>query len=140
MSDISNETINAFLATEYRAPLSGVVVAMHIDRACPEMAAHFMSTDVNRAAFITAFNPRSTARSEIDNLQYHQALGDDLRALGASLIEGEGADPTGQWRPEASWLASGLEHDQACEIGRRYGQDAIVWIGSDAIPRLLLLR
>jgi hypothetical protein len=34
----------------------------------------------------------------------------------------------------------GMALDAAQEVGRRYGQNAIVWAGADAVPELVLLR
>jgi hypothetical protein len=56
------------------------------------------------------------------------------------VIDGDGADPSGQWPAERSYLAFGIDADAARELGRRFQQDAVIWIGKDAIPQLLLLR
>ena len=50
------------------------------------------------------------------------------------------ADPTGAWPEEKSFLALGVGEDTARKLGNRLHQDAVVWAGLDAVPRLLLLR
>ena len=55
------------------------------------------------------------------------------------LIEGIGIDPSGEWPAEKSFLALGLDLETSRALGREFGQNAIVWAGADAIPRLILL-
>lgn len=56
------------------------------------------------------------------------------------IIEGEGLDSSGKWPAEKSFLALGLDLETSSALGREFGQNAIVWAGVDAIPRLILLR
>ncbi|SHL69343.1 Protein of unknown function [Nitrosospira sp. Nsp11] len=56
------------------------------------------------------------------------------------IIEGEGFDPCGKWPAEKSFLALGLDLKESSALGKEFGQNAIVWAGADAIPRLILLR
>ena len=37
-------------------------------------------------------------------------------------------------------LSLGISLELGSQIGTKYGQNAIVWAGSDAIPKLVLLR
>ena len=67
-------------------------------------------------------------------------LGRELRGLYPIVIEGAGADPTGAWPPEKSYFSLGVDLETARVLGRRYQQDAVVWTGKDAIPKLILLR
>lgn len=140
MTNISEDKIRAFMATEYRVRLDRAVAAMRIGQTSAEVGEHFRRKGISCAGFVTAFNPSSTERSMDENLCDHVDLREALQALGVTPIEGEGVDPVGNWEPEPSWFAGGLEHGQACDLGRRYGQDAIVWIGPDVIPMLVLLR
>ncbi len=56
-------------------------------------------------------------------------------------MPGVGSDPGSAWQDEeASVLVLGLDRIAACEWGRRYEQNAVLWAGINAIPRLLLLR
>jgi hypothetical protein len=50
-----------------------------------------------------------------------------------------GHDTNSDWR-EASVLALGISLELGSQFGIKYGQNAIVWAGSDAIPKLVLLR
>jgi hypothetical protein len=64
----------------------------------------------------------------------------ELEALGATVFEGVGQGDDLAWPGEASYLALGLSRDQACLLGRKYQQNAIVWIGTNGTPELVLLR
>ena len=64
----------------------------------------------------------------------------EVVALGHAFIEGEGADATGEWAAERSVFAYGMDKASACVLGRQFRQDAIVWVGADAVPQLVLLR
>lgn len=61
-------------------------------------------------------------------------------AAPTQIIEGEGIDPSGAWGAEKSFLVLGLDLETAEALGREFGQNAVVWFGADAIPRLILLR
>ncbi len=56
------------------------------------------------------------------------------------IYRGESIDPSGKWPAEESFLALGIDLLVAKSIGRKFGQNAIVWMDSAAIPRLVLLR
>jgi hypothetical protein len=56
------------------------------------------------------------------------------------VLDAEGADPTGAWPPEPSFFALGINEETARLLGIRYRQDAVLWVGANAIPELLLLR
>lgn len=74
------------------------------------------------------------------NAAAHARLGAELAAAGYRVVEGAGEDPDGRWPAEPSYLVLGMDLEAARELGRRYGQNAIVWAGADAVPELLLLR
>ncbi len=92
------------------------------------------------AAFLPACNPGSEIQSADVNAEAYARLGAELTAAGDHLVQGAGEDPTGVWTAEPSYLVLGMALDAAQEVGRRYGQNAIVWSGADAVPTLVLLR
>ena len=94
----------------------------------------------NCAVFITAFNPYGVQQDTEANLAAHQRLGEHLKSLTNLVLEGEGLDPTGEWPGEKSYLTLGINRETAILLSTRAHQDAVVWIGSDAIPELLLTR
>jgi putative PIN family toxin of toxin-antitoxin system len=89
------------------------------------------------AAFVTAANPRGEAQS-------HAANEAAMRRLCASLawpaLAGEGRDPQGSWSPEPSVLVLGISREDAAALGRRFEQNAIVFVEKADAPELVLLR
>lgn len=59
---------------------------------------------------------------------------------GHPMIGGLNIDPAGQWPQEKSFFVLGVDLETARAIGQHFKQNAIVWIQSDAIPHLVLLR
>ncbi len=55
-------------------------------------------------------------------------------------IEGEGEGPDGAWPAEKSLFVFGVDLETARMLGVRYRQNAVVWVGEDAVPKLVLLR
>ena len=56
------------------------------------------------------------------------------------MIEGSGSEEGTDWPSERSYFALGLGLEAASKIGTEADQDAIVWVGADAVPQLILLR
>ena len=56
------------------------------------------------------------------------------------VFAGAGRDLAGTWPEESSFVVLGLDLDAARALGREFSQNAIVWAGNDAVPRLVLLR
>jgi hypothetical protein len=94
---------------------------------------------VSTAAFITAYNPYSEAASESENEQVQGSLKADLERLSKVILFGEGAGADGDWPPEPSILALGLSRRDAEGLGRKYKQNAIVWISGNCVPELVML-
>ena len=78
--------------------------------------------------------------SDAENTERHRVLIADLTEQGYEFLEGEGVDPNGEWPGETSVLVLDIDRASAARLGASYDQNAIVWIDTDAIPRLLVLR
>lgn len=139
-TDISPDKIKAYETTIYRVRIGPKAMTLRIGRHSPELAQLYEQHGSACAVFITAFNPFGRKQGDNANEGAHARLGKQLRADSNHVVEGEGSDPSGKWRPEKSYLAFGIDADAARELGRRFKQDAVVWIGREAIPQLLLLR
>lgn len=131
---------SAYLRTQYRLGFGPDSIVLEIDSHSGHLAAQFAEYGVTCGAFITAYNPEGTQQSAEANSQDHAALLAQVAALGHAFIEGEGADATGAWPAERSVFAYGVDKASACAVGRQFRQDAIVWVGRDAVPQLVLLR
>ena len=139
-TEISAEKIAAYLATDYRFGEGADAITLRIDEASLALENLYVRLAHTRGIFITAFNPHGAAQDAAQNEAAHVRLGRELRGLYPIVIEGAGADPTGAWPPENSYFALGADLDAARAIARRYRQDAVVWVGRDAVPQLIVLR
>ncbi len=139
-SEISAEKIKAYLQTDYRFGEGADAVTLRIDQRSVELARLFASSRTTSGVFVTAYNPLGHAQSIEDNEAAHERLATDLTASSIQIMVGAGADPSGAWPEEKSFFALGVDLDAARNLGTRYRQDAIVWVGADAVPKLILLR
>ena len=139
-SEISEDKIAAYQATHYRvgSGLGGFVLC--IGRHSLDLQRLYLSAGQSCGVFITAFNPLGEAQSDEENEAAHAQLGKYLRKNAPLVIEGSGADPAVRWPAEKSYFALGVDEEAAGRLGKRCRQDAVVWVGEDAVPRLMLLR
>jgi hypothetical protein len=93
-----------------------------------------------RAAFITAYNPGSIELSNKENKERNQKLEKKIQALHLEYIHGEGKCDENEWSGEESFLVFEIKQKEAIRLGKAFGQNAIVWIPENSIPKLLLLK
>jgi sugar phosphate isomerase/epimerase len=139
-TQIHPDKVRAYLATDYRLGHSHQDIVLNIGKRSERLAALFAERGVNCGAFITAYNPRGTQQPEAANTRDHAELADLLHAQGIASIEGSGSEEGTDWPSEKSWFALGLELEPSRALGNHFNQDAIVWVGADAVPQLILLR
>lgn len=139
-SQIHPDKIRAYLTTAYRIGHTDRDIILTIGKRSERLASLFESSGVDCGAFITAYNPRGTKQSDAANNEAHTALADQLAKLGVKSIEGSGGEKGSDWPTERSYFAFGLALETAKAIGVHFEQDAIVWVGADAVPQLILLR
>ncbi len=138
-TEIPIEKIEAYLDTHYRVGVGPDTFVLRVGQHSPALALRYAVIGSDCAVFITAFNPLGQKQDDAANEAAHERLREQLGGPSNRVIEGVGADPTDNWK-EKSYLAFGIDAEAARELGRRFKQDAVVWIGKDAIPQLLLLR
>lgn len=136
---LSRELIAAYEITEFQV-LSPQPFTLRIGEKSNDLSAVYGEFGTATAGFITAWNPFSEETPDAINAANQAALINGIDRLGLSWWEGTGVDPNNDWTGEPSIFVLGISHDQAVSLGVRFGQNAIVWAGSDAIPRLVLLR
>ena len=137
---IHPDKVRAYRATDYRIGHTSQDIVLNIGRQSERLAALFAGNDVNCGAFLTAYNPQGAVQSNVANDRAHAELAGRLQALGLRAIEGSGSEQGTNWPSEKSYFALGLDLEAAKEIGTYFDQDAIVWVGSDSVPQLILLR
>jgi hypothetical protein len=159
-SAISGELVAAYLSTHYRVRLPAPTALKNVAGASfasgrertfdlcigqhsAPLSQLFAVSGYRRAAFITASNPFSVPRGVEENLAACARFRDELLRRSCrpqQILDGEGLDPAGAWLGERSFLVLGLDLETSTLLGREFGQNALVWAGEDAIPRLVLLR
>ena len=138
-SAIPAATINAYLAADYKV-MAVEPFVLGIGRASPDLALWFKFNRTDRTAFITAWNPFGEPASDSENHAAQQKLLAEIKALGLPYLDGEGRDPSGLWPGEPSLLVFGISLEVAKKLARQFRQNGFVYAGSDATPRLILLR
>jgi Protein of unknown function (DUF3293) len=139
-TQIHPDKVRAYLATDYRLGHTSQDIVLTIGQRSERLAALFADSGVNCGAFLTAFNPQGAIQSDAANAQGHARLANQLTQLGLDAIEGSGSEEGSDWPSEKSYFALGMDLDAAKAIGTHFDQDAIVWVGADAVPQLILLR
>lgn len=139
-SGVPAELVAAYMSTLYRTfTLSGDIV-LRIGEPSSAMHRFIKSAGADGAAFLTAENPFSGQLCEADNHARQRSMREDLVLLGATIFDGAGQGEDPSWPAETSFTAIGITHAEACQLGIKYRQNAIVWIDINGVPELLLLR
>jgi hypothetical protein len=138
---LSTELIQAFLETHYRVHQHGPDVpplTLQVGEASPDLIALHRTHGVDCSAFLTAYNPFAKKVDEASNLQRQEALKQEVSRRSLVFLPGVGQHPANGWPAEPSVLVLGLSLEAAKVMGRHYEQAAIVWIGPQAVPELVL--
>jgi hypothetical protein len=137
---IQPDKIRAYIATDYRLGHAEADTVLRVGVQSPGLAELFAARGVDCGAFLTAYNPLGQLQPDEANDRAHADLAIRLADLGLQTIEGSGSEKGAKWPAERSYFAFGLALEPAKAIGLEFDQDAIVWAGPDAVPRLVLLR
>ena len=121
-----DELWRAFQETRFNADVEGVTIEIRVGEECSQLAELLERKRVRSWCYITAWNPGVERPTLGENQQRNADLLLDLRAAGCEVFDGRGIGEDPGWEPEESFLALGIPAEQAVELGRRYGQYAIV--------------
>ncbi len=85
-------------------------------------------------AYVTAFNPGSIVLAHEENTARQRELERVVAAQGLAAYSGEGVGDDSRWPAESSLLVLGIGRSDAVQLGRRFGQLAIVYgeLGEEA--------
>jgi hypothetical protein len=126
---IPPEALRAFRDTEYRVRLPrGGWAVIRIGAPLPRVLHGLLRDEAGPWGFITAWNPLAQRIPRARNRERQRALRAALLDRGARLCAGVGAgadDGENAWR-ESSLFVTGLDFAALDELGRRFGQAAIV--------------
>jgi hypothetical protein len=131
-----SELLRAYAATTYRIFLPDGAADLRLDQASEPLCYWLEKTGLRSFAILTAHNPASVLFTAIENAQFQLALRADLQVGEHRVFGGENLADEAGWPPEESCCVFDLPLSAAAELGRKYGQNAILFGGQDAIPRL----
>lgn len=138
LSSLAPALLAAYRATAFHV-FAQPPFALRIDERSKAVAALMAAHDASCAAFITAWNPESEPTSDAANAEAQRRLAAAVERGGYKWLPGEGRGATSDWPAEESLLVLGLPRGKAKELGRTFRQNAVVWVGTDAVPELILL-
>lgn len=136
---LAPELLSQYLETEFHV-YCDAPFAFRIGVYSAEIHALHQNKKSPCSAFVTACNPFSRSIGDKVNNRLHAELIDGQLAKGFQVIEGEGRHPGGSWAAEKSCLIFSADENYAVGLGKRFKQHAVVFIGVDAIPRLVCIK
>jgi hypothetical protein len=131
--------IDAYKATRYVVLHDGKELCLRVGERSLAVDQLLASRGTQTAAFITAWNPRSRTTSERENAEANSHLQADLLKSSIAVLNGYGQGDDGKWPAEPSFLAVGISRNHAEVLGRKYLQNAILWIFAGGLPELVVL-
>ncbi len=128
------ELIRAYLNTTYEVykPDMRIRIGEHNEK----LEKLLIEQGENSWMFITAHNPGSRKLNDKENSERNSSLLADLNSY--KVFKGRGIGDTEKWDPEESYLVLGIPLSEATALGKKYGQNAIVFGGSGGLPELVL--
>jgi hypothetical protein len=146
-STLPESLIRAYRETHYKVfaatGTEAIAFTLLTDQVCVELSAAHRRHGADCSAYITACNPYSQSLRPDENAKRQGELARELRSRDLAFDEGVGHHPSNGWEGglgEPSYLVYGLGLDAAKAFARQFEQNAFVFSGIDAVPRLILLR
>ena len=141
-SQLPDALVQAYRHAWYEVALPGhaTVCTLQVDVHSPALHHTMQERGISLAALLTACNPHGEVLSPMDNERRMQALRSALQQEGWTWSPAFGRDPLSQWPGEDSVLVWHMDGAQAQAWGQRWEQNAVLTVGRDAVPGLLLLR
>lgn len=139
MPPIDPRLWDAYQATVYEVHSPEGVIPIRIGRLHPLIDRLCVLHGARTWCFITARNPGSRQIPAADNQHRNAALRAKLERDGFFLLEGVGRGEDPEWEPEASFLVLDLEREPAQQLGRRWGQNALVFGERGGVAELVWL-
>ena len=127
----------AYTATCYRVTVGDGLLDIRIGEVNPELDCFLTGKGARSWVFVSAVNPRSRILLEAENAVLHAGLCAEVSKAGLQAYLGEALADAGDWPVEAGLLVLDVSKDLAKDMGRRYGQNAVVWAMRGEPPRLL---
>lgn len=135
---LAKPLLQAYYATHYC--LHGCQWYLQLGQKQPALAPYYQRHAVQCAAYLSACNPLGELLPDHLNQRRMEQLRQALQRAGWAFLNGKGHDPDGNWPGEDSVLVWGMSEVTARAWGQQWNQNAVVFIGADQVPQLVLLR
>ena len=136
---LTSAIVAAYRNADYVVLLGNSELHFKVGKPSAELDALLAERSASGAAFLTAVNPHSERRPEAENRAAAAELDRALADVNYSRFPAEGRDPTGNWPTEPGVLVPGIPRAAAEALGRRFGQNAILYMERGSPVELVLL-
>ena len=137
-SKLAPDLIAAYKNTLFQAHVGDDVITLKVGERCEALGSLFTGHSVTSACYITAYNPFGRLLTPQENDERNNSLKAEVSLI-YPTDEGVGVDPKGEWEGEASLLVMGCSEDVSHDLGVKWEQNAVVFVGANLTPRLLFL-
>ena len=124
-----------YLDTRYRIAFGRQELTLKIGEASPELDDILGQWSVERAAIVTAWNPRSQWLPRDENLKRGSALLTLVREMGLETLPVVASLDDPYWTEHGLFIL-GADEALACELGRQFAQNAVVLVRRGEALRL----
>jgi hypothetical protein len=129
----------SFESTHYRVRSPAGAFVLKVGRRSAVLALRARQLNEPGSVLVTAWNPAGRRRSLAANRAAERRLLQRLRAWGLKFWMAVAQDPKALWPDEHGLLIFGVPQRLAAELGRALGQQAVLFVGADSVPRLVWL-
>jgi|ERR1700733_8039665 len=124
---IDSKLLEAYQTTKFIVSIPHKDIVLTIGECSHSLDELLEENNAQRGAFITAWNPRSLRLLDAKNMARQTELVGEVSKRGYVFLEGRGAGQDDKWPPEPSIFIIGISIDAALELGKLFGQLAIVF-------------
>ena len=127
----------ATYATTYWVDLPNRSIQFELEKNNAELDGLLKMHGQRQWAFLTAYNPHAQPNDALENQQHLKQLIEDVQQQGLTFLPGRDVSDDKNLAPEACLLIFGISADRAQQLGKRYGQAAVIVGELDHPARLL---
>lgn len=139
---LSSDLVEAYRNADYAVFAhrgSRAEIIFHVGEPSADLDELLDGDDAATAAFVCPGNRRGRRQSESENADAFLDMNALLAKTAYRRHAAEGRDPQGEWPAESAVLVCGIGRAEAEALGRRFAQNAIVFIERGKAPELVLL-
>ena len=136
MTKIENSLIEAYENTNYYI-YHDTEITINIAKKNIDLINLFKDKNLISASIITAYNTFSKIMTEEQNLSAQLQLKKMIEDSNLSYLDAIGQDIKKEWLGEPSFFIENISKENAIKLGKKFNQNAIVWVDKNLIPELI---